>query len=64
LDKAFQDGYRERVEVATKLPSFLIKSREDMDRYLEAQLKKLDTDHIDYYLAHTLYASLWATVIS
>lgn len=59
LGKALQDGYREQVKVATKLPSFLISSRDDMDRYLDAQLENLGTDHIDYYLAHTLTASLW-----
>lgn len=62
LGQALQDGYRQRVKVATKLPSFLISSRDDMDRYLDAQLKKLGTDHIDYYLAHTLTASLWNTL--
>ncbi|NLC70599.1 MAG: aldo/keto reductase [Desulfuromonadaceae bacterium] len=59
VSKALKDGYRERVKLATKLPSFLIKSREDMDRYLNAQLKKLETDRIDYYLIHTLSGPLW-----
>ena len=54
LGKALKDGYRERVKVATKLPTWLIGSREDMDRYLNAQLERLGTDHIDYYLLHTL----------
>jgi predicted aldo/keto reductase-like oxidoreductase len=38
---ALQGGYRERVNLATKLPSWLIKSREDMDRYLNEQLRRL-----------------------
>jgi len=62
--KALKDGYRERVKLATKLPSFLIKSREDMDRYLNAQLKKLETDHIDYYLIHTLSGPLWKAMVN
>lgn len=62
LGKALKDGYRDKVKVATKLPSWLIKSREDMDRYLEAQLKRLGTDHIDYYLVHTLDGPLWGTL--
>ena len=41
-------GYRERVKIATKLASWMIKKREDMDFYLNAQLEKLKTDHIDY----------------
>jgi predicted aldo/keto reductase-like oxidoreductase len=59
LGKALQGGYRERVKVATKLPSWMIKSRADMDRYLAAQLEKLGTDHIDYYLLHALDGTSW-----
>lgn len=59
LGKALQDGYRERVKVATKLPTWLVSSREDMDRYLNAQLERLGTDHIDYYLVHALDGTSW-----
>lgn len=59
LGKALREGYRERVKVATKLPTWLIHSRADMDRYLAAQLERLQTDHIDYYLVHTLEGSSW-----
>ena len=62
LGKALKDGYRDRVKVATKLPSWLINRSEDMDRYLAAQLKKLDTDRIDYYLLHALNGTLWDTL--
>ncbi len=59
LGKALRDGYRERVKIATKLPSWLINSREDMDRYLSAQLERLGTDNIDYYLVHALEGVSW-----
>lgn len=62
LGKALKDGYRERVKLATKLPSWMIKTRADMDRFLAAQLKKLDTERIDYYLLHTLNGPLWDTL--
>lgn len=62
LGKALTDGYRERVKVATKLPSWLIHSREDMDRYQNAQLQRLGTDHIDYYLVHALEGVVWDSV--
>ena len=62
VGRALADGYRERVKLATKLPSWLIKDREDMDKYLNAQLEKLQTDHIDYYLVHALVGDLWDTV--
>jgi predicted aldo/keto reductase-like oxidoreductase len=57
--KALKDGYRERVKLATKLPSWLIKTREDMDRYLNEQLDRLETDYIDFYLVHSLNAGTW-----
>ncbi len=59
LGRALQDGYRERVKLATKLPPWSVKTREDMDRILDVQLKKLRTDRIDYYLLHSLEAGHW-----
>jgi hypothetical protein len=59
LGRALREGYRERVKLATKLPPWSVKTREDMDRILDIQLKKLGTDHIDYYLLHGLEANHW-----
>ena len=64
LGRALAGGYREKVRLATKLPSWLIKSREEMDRYLDAQLKKLNTNRIDYYLLHGLNGVLWDSLNS
>lgn len=63
LGKALRDGYRGRVRVATKLPSWMINTRADMDRYLAAQLEKLETDHIDYYLLHALDGASWDNLV-
>ena len=54
IGNALQGGYREKVYLATKLPSWLITSREDMDNYLNEQLERLRTDYIDFYLLHAL----------
>ena len=59
LGRVLQDGYREKVKLATKMPPSSIKTRNDMDRILEIQLKNLQTDHIDYYLLHGLEANQW-----
>ena len=62
VGRALKDGYREKVKLATKLPSWLIKTREDMDKYLNEQLERLQTDHIDFYLVHALGAGTWANL--
>jgi predicted aldo/keto reductase-like oxidoreductase len=64
VGKALLDGYRERVHLATKLPSWLIGSREDMDRYLAEQLGRLRTDCIDFYLLHGLTGPFWENLTS
>lgn len=57
--RALKDGYRERVKIATKLPVWLVQTREDMDRLLDEQLKRLETNVIDFYLLHALNKGLW-----
>lgn len=49
-------GIRDRVNIATKLPPWNVRVREDMDRILGVQLQRLRTDRIDYYLVHSLAA--------
>lgn len=49
-----KNGCRDRVYIATKLPHYLIKSREGLEKCFQTQLKRLRTDHVDYYLMHML----------
>ncbi|MBR5959642.1 MAG: aldo/keto reductase [Clostridia bacterium] len=59
LGKALQDGYRDKVTIATKVPPDLVNSRADMEAILAEELKKLQTDHIDFYLMHAMNKQKW-----
>lgn len=59
VGRALTDGYRDRVMVATKLPSWLIKSRNDMDRLLDEQTERMQSGYVDYYLLHGMNKTFW-----
>ena len=62
VGKALQDGYREKVSLATKMPCWLVETAADFDRLLNEQLAKLQTDHVDFYLLHALGGERWRMV--
>ncbi len=45
---------RHQVTIATKLPIFMVKEAADLDRFLNEQLERLQTNKIDIYLIHGL----------
>ncbi|MHB8070835.1 MAG: aldo/keto reductase [Candidatus Cryosericum sp.] len=59
VGKALQDGYREKVRLATKMPSWLVETRQDMTQRFSEQLERMRTDHVDFYLLHALSAERW-----
>jgi hypothetical protein len=63
VGRALKDGYRERVRLATKVPTWLVQGPQDFDRFLNEQLGRLQTDHVDFYLLHGLNRTLWSNVI-
>ncbi|HWQ50913.1 MAG TPA: aldo/keto reductase [Terriglobales bacterium] len=52
-------GIRNRIFLATKLPAWLVKGKDDLPRLLDEQLMRLQTDHIDFYLMHNPDHDRW-----
>ncbi len=59
VGRVLKGGYRAKVKLATKLPCWLVESPKDFDQYLNEQLDRLLTDHIDFYLLHNLNEKRW-----
>ncbi|MCR4955156.1 MAG: aldo/keto reductase [Lachnospiraceae bacterium] len=49
-----RNNMRDKVKIATKLPQYLIRSNEALDKYFTEELSRLRTDYVDYYLMHHL----------
>jgi predicted aldo/keto reductase-like oxidoreductase len=63
VGKALMDGYREKVRIATKMPTWLVNSKADMDKYFGEQLKRLQNECIDFYLLHGLNRERWIKML-
>ncbi len=49
-----KNGIRDQVYIATKLPYYLVKDVAGMERLFNEELRRLRTDHVDYYFMHML----------
>lgn len=62
LGRALAGGYRDRVKIATKLPTWEITQAADFDRFFDEQRTRLGVDCIDCYLVHTVQDAFWPPV--
>lgn len=60
--KAMKKYDRKSFFLATKMPLWTIKSREDAERIFNEQLDKLQTDYIDFYLFHAVDKGRWEQI--
>ena len=60
VGRVLAEGYRDKVLLAAKMPTWAVNDPSDFDRYLNEQLRRLRTDHFDIYLLHCLHAGVWA----
>jgi len=51
--------YNPKIDIATKLPGWLIHKTEDMMKYFSEQLKRISVNSFDYYLLHALDKEYW-----
>ena len=52
LGEVLKGEYGDKVKICTKLPAINVRKYEDMEKFLDEQLKRLQRDCIDYYLIH------------
>lgn len=59
LGRIIQKYDRNKLLIATKLPVWLVKTTEDVERYFKEQLERLQTDYVDFYLLHAMNMDRW-----
>lgn len=64
VGRSLRGGYRDKVKLIAKLPSWNIEKSSDMDAYLNEQLEHLQTNYIDFYMFHALNGTTWSQLKS
>ena len=64
VGRALAGRVRDEVIICTKSPTWLINTQEDFERYLDEELKRLNTDYIDIYMLHNLFEKNYARVMA
>ena len=59
VGEALSGEWRGKVHLATKMPLFQLRQKEQMDTYFKEQLVRLQTDYLDFYLLHGLNGEMW-----
>ncbi len=59
VGKVIQEGYREKVAIATKMPVWEVNAEADFDRLFDEQRRKLQVETIDFYMLHALNQGAW-----
>lgn len=62
VGRVLPDRYRRKIYLSTKMPMWLVKSRDDPEKYFNEQLARLQTDRIEFYLLHSLAKKSWQSV--
>ncbi len=59
-----RNNIRDKINIATKLPHYLVRKKEDPERIFNEELERLRTDHVDYYLMHMLTdVATWQRIV-
>lgn len=63
IGKILSEGYRDKVRIATKMPIGMVRSRDELDKIFEEQMKRLQVDRIDLYLMHGVDRDRWRKIL-
>ena len=64
VGEALSGGWREKINLATKMPLIHLRQKEQMELFLNEQLERLRTDYLDFYLLHALNGEIWERMCS